>query len=187
MSKRWKIGITLSVALLGLAALISWQLGARQRALEAARARWEHQAPQRYLIDVDISGDEVSGDLRIEVDGAQLVSVHDRATGAPLDDSSVQALSSVLPIGAMFDLIEHAERFGRVDTDLASRHPQLRSILWAVGLAPAQCWDPVVLDVAYDSQWGYPRELRWDSRRCDSGMFSLDRFSLTIVAFQPLP
>lgn len=185
--QRWFVWSVLGVAA-GAVALALLLVGVQTRRHEAARARWAAQAPPHYLLDLTLSGDELSGRLRAEVRAGALLSATDRATGLALGAADLRALGRILPVEQLFERVAEAYRpSGRWDRDLARRSPALRALFARLGvLRSPGCWLPSLDHVVYDPDRGYPRRLGWSSNQCDDGMFSLDQFDLEITDLRPL-
>lgn len=159
-----------------------------QQEYERALRTWEARAPARYQLDFTLSGDEISGRFRAEIEGGLVRSLIDTASGRPLAEAGARTLERVLPVEQLFARLAEAYRPSDLPhVDLVRRHPELRRPLAMLGLTANTCWLPGAQRVSYDQALGYPRRLTWDANRCDGGMFSLDSFALEITALRPLP
>lgn len=190
MSHR-RLWALIALLVFGGAALALWlsaALSAPEESYERARRAWAQGGPLRYQLDFQLSGDELSGEFRAEVEGDLVRSLIDTASGQPVAEAHARALAAVLPVEQLFARLGESYRpTGRVTVDLVRRQPGLGPIVRLLGLAPAMCWVPQTSHVSYDQALGYPRRLAWSNNRCDSGMFSLDSFDLEITALRPLP
>lgn len=189
MSRRWlMVVLAVGVCCAACAWIIAAVWHADQQELVQAKARWQH-APQHYQLDFTISGDELSGTFRAEVQQQQIVSITPITAAQPIPDVSLQTLTRVLPIEQLFQRVDETYTSSHPITDvLKRRSPLARWALERLGVARyPTCWQPTMERVRYDERWGYPAELSWAANPCDDGMFSLDRFDLAITLFRPLP
>lgn len=127
------IAVLLATCLASLFSAGCFLTSAEQRALDDARSLWQQAGVSHYEFYFRRScfcGDEVTQEVKMEVDSGVVVSLTYAATGMPVD---AQYRDSFETVAQMFDTIQDAIDRGADD-----------------------------IDVAYDPDYGYPREISID-------------------------